>query len=237
MKRSFYLLGITLMVSAAMLMTACKKDEPTPDGGANITTVDWVDLGLPSGLLWASCNVGAQSPEDFGNYYAWGETSAKEVYGWNTYAYGEGPYELTKYCGNPLYGLNSYSDSLTTLEASDDAASVVLGDGARMPTKDEWKELKDHTNRSWITHNGVNGCLLTASNGNSIFLPAAGSREDASLYYVGNYGGYWSSTLEAPGPSIAWKFSVSSPRNEFDVEVRCHGLSVRAVRDGQVSGE
>ena len=71
---------------------------------------------MPSGLLWANCNVGAQKPEGFGNYYAWGETSPKEEYSWGNYAYGSGPYELTKYCEQPLYGLYYYSDSLSTLE-------------------------------------------------------------------------------------------------------------------------
>lgn len=143
MKKSIYLLGISLMVSATMLMTACSKDNTTSnEGGGDLT---WVDLGLPSGLLWAKCNVGAQKPEGFGNYYAWGETSPKEEYSWGNYAYGSGPYELTKYCEQPLYGLYYYSDSLSTLEASDDAATVNLGEGARTPTKEEWQELKSHT--------------------------------------------------------------------------------------------
>lgn len=187
---------------------------------------------MPSGLLWANCNVGAQKPEGFGNYYAWGETSPKEEYSWGNYAYGSGPYELTKYCEQPLYGLYYYSDSLSTLEASDDAATVNLGEGARTPTKEEWQELKSHTTRSWTTLNGVYGCLLTASNGNSIFLPAAGSREESS-YYGGNYGGYWSSSVESYGPNTAWLFNVYKPRDEIDVEDRCIGLSVRAVRDRQ----
>ena len=233
MKKSIYLLGISLIVSATMLMTACSKDNTTSnEGGGDLTSEEWVDLGLPSGLLWANCNVGAQKPEGFGNYYAWGETSPKEEYSWGNYAYGSGPYELTKYCEQPLYGLYYYSDSLSTLEASDDAATVNLGEGARTPTKEEWQELKSHTTRSWTTLNGVYGCLLTASNGNSIFLPAAGSREESS-YYGGNYGGYWSSSVESYGPNNAWLFNVYKPRDEIDVEDRCIGLSVRAVRDRQ----
>ena len=231
MKKSIYLLGISLMVSATMLMTACSKDNTTSnEGGGDLTSEEWVDLGLPSGLLWANCNVGAQKPEDFGNYYAWGETSPKEEYSWDTYAYGSGPYELTKYCGQPLYGLYYYSDSLSTLEASDDAATVNLGEGARTPTKEEWQELKSHTTRSWTTLNGVYGCLLTASNGNSIFLPAAGRREESSYYYGGNYGGYWSSSVESYGPNNAWLFNVYKTGDEIGTQKRCYGLSVRAVR-------
>lgn len=240
MKRTYFLLGITLMVSAALLMTACKKEDTnsgnTPDGGAgggDTTFETWVDLGLPSGLLWASYNLGAQKPEEFGNYYAWGETSPKEVYGWDNYAYGMSTYELTKYCGMPLYGLYYYHDSLTTLEPSDDAAAVNLGDGARIPTKNEWEELQANTDKSWITRNGVHGCLLTATNGNSIFLPAAGCREDSTLNYVGNSGGYWSSSLMTNGPCNSWQYYIHSNGDVVKAHFRCKGFSVRAVRASQ----
>ena len=239
MKRYSFLLGISLMISATMLMTACKKDDTTSAGGSegsgDTTSFCWVDLGLPSGLLWANCNLGAQKPEDFGDHFAWGETSTKEVYSWDTYIYGSSNYELTKYCGMPLYGLYDYSDSLTTLEAFDDAAVVNLGDGARMPTREEWQELKDHTSSSWITRNGVKGCLLTASNGNSIFLPTAGTCEDSTQYYMGNYGSYWSSSVVTDAPCYAWYFNIYpySSHNAIELGYRCYGLSVRAVRAGQ----
>jgi len=239
MKKLFFL-TVSLLVSVAMLMTACKKDNPKPDNadnqetpGGGTTSVNWVDLGLPSGLLWADCNVGAQKPEDYGNFYAWGETSAKGEYNWDTYAYGSGSFELTKYCGMPLYGLNDFTDSLTTLEASDDVAMVKLGDGARIPTKAEWQELKAKTTNTWTTRNGVYGCLLTASNGNSIFLPAAGRRENMNHWYMGSAGYYWSSSVMTEGPSDAWIFQIFSSGNEFWSLQRCYGLSVRAVRASQ----
>ena len=138
----------------------------------------YVDLGLPSGTLWAYTNIGANVPEDYGNYYAWGETAAKETYDWTTYQYCNGSETtLTKYCFDESYGLDGYTDSLTTLEATDDAASVNWGGNWRMPTQDEMQELLDNCTQVWTTQNGVNGRLFTGPNGNSIFLPAAGGRD------------------------------------------------------------
>ena len=157
----------------------------------------WVDLGLPSGLLWATTNVGAENPEDYGNYYAWGETEPKETYGWITYQYCDGSETtLTKYCDDESYGLDGYTDSLTTLEASDDAATANWGAGWRMPTQEELQEL-DNCTREWTEQNGVSGYLFTGPNGNSIFLPAAGVRSVSELDYAGSDGYYWSSSLHS----------------------------------------
>ena len=204
--------------------------------GGDTVTVQWVDLGLPSGLLWADCNVGAQHPEDYGNYYAWGETAPKEVYDWATYAYGNDPHALTKYCDNANYGLNGFTDYLYILEASDDAATVNLGDSARMPTKMEWQELRDYTTSIWTSKNGVNGLLLTGKNDKSLFLPAAGGCDLSGLVLVGDMGSYWSSSLDATGhPDGAWDCSFSSmsgslvPTNTS----RYTGSCVRAVRASQ----
>ena len=125
-------------------------DQGTDPGNANpwanpnpgTTSGEWVDLGLPSGLLWYSVNLGAAAPEHYGDYYAWGETKTKEDYSWSTYAYGSASNQLTKYCNNSEYGLDGYTDNLTTLQSSDDAATAVIGKGARIPTKDEWQELQ-----------------------------------------------------------------------------------------------
>ena len=172
----------------------------------------YVDLGLPSGTLWAYTNIGANSPTDYGNYYAWGETETKETYDWTTYRYCNGSDStLTKYCFDESYGLDGYTDSLTTLEASDDAASVNWGGNWRMPTQDEMQELFDNCDTTWTIQNGINGMLFTSrSNGNSIFLPAAGSRGGSSLGYPGSYGYYWSSSLYAGDPSLAWGLYFNS---------------------------
>ena len=134
-------------------------------------THEYVDLGLPSGTLWATCNVGANAPEEYGDYFAWGETAPKDVYNWSTYQYYDGS-NLAKYTG---------SDGLTTLLPEDDAATTNWGNEWRMPTKEEWQELLDNTTNKWTTQNGVNGRLFTGSNGNSLFLPAVGFRWDDDL--------------------------------------------------------
>ena len=145
----------------------------------------YVDLGLPSGLLWATCNVGANSPEDYGDYFAWGETTTKHVYAWITYKYGSSASSLTKYTFNQ-----------TTLELIDDAARANWGGNWRIPTATEIAELREQCTWTWTTLNGVNGYKVTSkSNGNSIFLPAAGCREDSSLDYAGSTGYYWSNQL------------------------------------------
>ncbi|MDY6372088.1 MAG: hypothetical protein SPL12_07335 [Bacteroidales bacterium] len=205
------------------------EPEPEPDPEP---TVGWVDLGLPSGLLWAKCNLGATTPEGHGDYYAWGETATKEVYNWSTYKYctvdAEGELAtLTKYNTSSGYGT---PDNLTTLEAMDDAATQKLGDGARMPTADEWRELIANTTAEWTQVNGVNGRKFTAPNGKSLFLPAAGYRWDGELYDAGEYGDYWSSSLGADGPDGAWYFGFSSGGQNMYYDTRYDGQSVRAVR-------
>ena len=172
----------------------------------------YVDLGLPSGLLWATCNVGADNPEDYGDYFAWGETQPKSIYNWSTYQYCNGNYNtLTKYCNNSSYGYNGFTDNLTTLLPEDDAATANWGSDWRMPTKEEWQELYNNTTCTWTTQNGVNGCLFTASNGDTLFLPAAGYRDISSLDYAGSDGLYWSSSpLHAGSPCLAWYFLFNS---------------------------
>ena len=135
----------------------------------------YIDLGLPSGLKWATCNVGASSPEDYGDYYAWGETETKSTYtSYNCSTYG---IEMNDISGNEQY----------------DVARKKWGGSWRMPTRDEQKELIDNCNWEWTAQNGVKGYKVTGPNGNSIFLPAAG-RHLSSLQYDGEYGFYWSST-------------------------------------------
>ena len=190
----------------------------------------YVDLGLPSGLLWATCNVGADNPEDYGDYFAWGETQPKDTYNWSTYQYCNGSYNtLTKYCSNSSYGYNGFTDNLTTLLPEDDAATANWGADWRMPTKEEWQELYDNTTCVWTTQNGVNGRLFTASNGNSLFLPAAGYRIGSSLNYAGSYGYYWSSSLSTDYPSYAWSLDFLSVNYDMYNRYRYYGQSVRPV--------
>ena len=183
---------------------------------------EYVDLGLPSGLLWATCNVGAETPEEYGDYFAWGETTPKDNYSWGTYQYGDGS-TITKYTG---------SDGLTTLLPEDDAATANWGNDWRMPTHDEWVELYQNTTMTWTQQNGVNGRLFTADNGNSLFLPAAGYRDLSSLDGAGSYGDYWSSSLNTGNPGYAWYFYFNSDYRGMSSSSRYYGRSVRAVRSG-----
>ncbi len=201
---------------------------PTPPNTLN--GHEFVDLGLPSGIRWATCNVGSTTPEGYGDYFAWGETTTKETYNWSVYRYCNGDYNtLTKYCNNADYGNNGFTDALTTLEASDDAATANWGAGWRMPTHSEMQELYDNCTVTWTTQNGVNGCLFTGPNGNSIFLPAAGRRDGSELYDAGSCGYYWSSLLYTGSTDHAWHLYFYSDDHYMYDGRRTYGRSVRAV--------
>ena len=164
----------------------------------------WVNLGLS--VRWASCNIGATAPEEYGNYYAWGETETKADYSWATYKYANGADDkFTKYCINASYGNEGFTDNKTTLEPEDDAAHVNWGGVWRMPTDAEWTELREQCTWTWTTQNVVIGYQVTSKiNSNSIFLPAAGFRVDTGLYDAGSDGNYRSSSLYEDRPYYAW---------------------------------
>ncbi len=172
------------------------------------TDVQAVDLGLPSGLKWASCNVGAEKPEGYGFYYAWGEVLPKEDYSsaWTTYKYANGDEKkLTKYCTKESYGDNGFTDNKTTLDPEDDAAHVNWGGSWRMPTDAEWTELRTKCTWTKTTINDVSGFKVTSkTNGNSIFLPAAGNRVNTELRNIGSDGKYGSASLYENDPSFTW---------------------------------
>ena len=198
-----------------------------------VNTKGYVDLGLPSRLLWATCNVGANAPEEYGDYFAWGETQTRTTsYEVVNYKYCKGSdVTLTKYCNVAMYGYNGFTDKLTTLQLSDDAARANWGGDWRMPTSEEWQELYNNTAVTWTQQGGVNGRLFTASNGNSLFLPAAGYRWRDELRDAGSNGRYWSKSLYTSGsPMHAWYFAVKSGDYKMDISGRYAGLSVRAVR-------
>ena len=195
---------------------------------------EYVDLGLPSGLKWAKCNIGAETETDYGDYFMWGSTTPNtdEEYSWASYKYCNGSYDtLTKYCRKKNYGA---VDNKLALEAKDDAATQFMGDGWRMPTMDEIYEMSVNTDSKWVTNyngSGVNGYQFTASNGNSIFIPAAGTCRDGSVYHVGNYGNVWSSSLLTSNPNGAWYLVFNSGDCYIYCSRRCIGRSVRGVMD------
>lgn len=192
----------------------------------------YVDLDLPSGLLWATCNVGADSPEEYGDYFAFGEIQPKNDYTWSNYQYCNGNYnQITKYCANTSYGYNGFVDYLFILLPEDDVATVNWGENWRMPTKYEWRELFQNTTPSWTAQNGVNGILFTASNGNTLFLPATGYQQGNFFYGVGNHANYWSSTVNTDNSCYADVFFLNSSGHSYSLNncYRYYGQPVRPV--------
>ena len=190
---------------------------------------DYVDLGLS--VKWATCNVGATTPEGYGDYFAWGETQPRDYYYWDSYKYCNGSSTImTKYCTKSGYGT---VDNKTTLEFTDDAARVNWGGAWRMPTKAEQDELRNTSNCTWTwtTQKGVNGYKVTSKiNGNSIFLPAAGYRSNDNLNSAGSYGYYWSSSLDTYSNNYAYYVYFSSSIVVWgNYYYRYYGRSVRAV--------
>ena len=174
---------------------------------------EYVNLGLPSGLLWATCNVGANAPEEYGDYFSWGETQPKDSYLSDSY---------------------TYSDNPTVLPSDHDAATANWGNCWRMPTKEEYEELYNNTTVTWTQQNGVNGRLFTAANGNSLFLPAAGYRWDGELDDAGDWGLYWSSSPYTDDPNYpgnAWDFCFNSAYCSMSFSSRYLGFPVRPVRE------
>ena len=190
----------------------------------------YVDLGLPSGLKWATCNVGATTPEEYGDYFAWGEVEPKTVYDWSTYKYCVDNIDnLTKYCYDSDYGKDGFTDNKTVLDPEDDAAHVNWGGAWRMPTLEEQEELVNNCTWTWTTQNGVNGYKVTGPNGNSIFLPAAGIMRLGTLYSAGAYGDYWSSSLYTANSNGAYYVHFYSDDMGWLCYDRTYGQSVRPV--------
>ena len=194
----------------------------TEDEGTDIETSkikneinghEYVDLGLPSGIKWATSNVGASRPEEYGDYFAWGETREKSIYDLdNSVTYGK---DFSDIKGDSRY----------------DAARANWGGSWRLPKKEEIEELKDNCTWSWTTQGGKKGYKVTGLNGNSIFLPAAGSRFWSMLFYTGEYGGYWSSAPDESGTDKAYYLLFGSGRQDVNWSGRYYGRSIRPVSE------
>lgn len=197
---------------------------------------EWVDLGLS--VKWATMNVGASKPEDYGDYFAWAETTPKGNYDWTNLKYRTSGYitdnvKFSKYVTNSNYGT---VDNRTTLELSDDAAHANWGGSWRMPTRAEQDELRENCTWTKTTHNGVTGYEVTSMKpgytSNSIFLPAAGYRQSSNLYSAGSHGSYWSSSLGSGGSYTAYELGLGSGFGSgidwYDSD-RLNGNSVRPV--------
>lgn len=182
-----------------------------------------IDLGLPSGTMWASCNVGATKPEEYGGHYAWGETVEKDYYDWSNYIHCDGDRDTCHDLGSDISGTQY------------DVAHVKWGDNWCMPTLDDIKELCDHCTSEWTTLNGVNGRKFTGPNGNSIFLPAAGYRSGGYLDWDGSYGYYWSSTQDPGSSEYAYDLVFSLGNSSWNYDCRGGGQSVRPVKKPKIS--
>ena len=195
------------------LMSSTRPTRPTQSTTATrgvINGHEWVDLGLPSGLKWATCNVGASNPGDYGNYYAWGETSTKSSYD-------------SSNCSTWEQNIGDIAGT------SRDAARVNWGGRWRMPRKAEIDELLNNCTWTWTTQNGNNGCRVTGPNGNSIFLPAAGLRHGSSSDCVGFSGHYWGSTPDESNTQGAYCLFFNGVYHSSDWGIRHYGRSVRPV--------
>ena len=233
MKNKFYYLVFALFSLA--LLSSCSDDDE-PKSGDNVDkSAMAVDLGLPSGTLWADRNVGADTPEDYGDYFAWGETkgfkSGKSDFSWSTYLFCNGSKdELTKYCLSSSFGYHGFVDNKEELDMSDDAASVNWDKNWRMPSFDQIKELLAKCLWTRTTSNGVNGYRVTGPNGNSIFLPAAGYRRAGEVCYAGSSAYYWSRSLSSLNSNDAYCLYFNSDYFSWDYNFRYSGESVRPVR-------
>ena len=201
--------------------TAYGEEVSFTTGKRNANGYEYVNLGLS--VRWATCNVGATSPEEYGDYFAWGETSTKETYDSDN-------------C--PTYGLSTsqlksqgYIDSEGNLTPQYDAATANWGGDWKMPTYDELNELRNRCTWTWTTLNGVDGCEVTGPNGNSIFLPAAGSRNGSSLNYAGSSGCYWSSEPNSAFKNNAYRLYFNGDDGNVNMSdfYRNYGYSVRPV--------
>lgn len=189
---------------------------------------EYVDLGLPSGTLWATCNVGANSPEEYGDYFAWGETQPNN-YSKSAYRYYDSVYKVyTKYCLHRDYGT---IDNKSELEMSDDAATVNWGVDWQMPSLEQFKELISYTTTMWTQLNGVSGKMIVSkSNGNRIFLPAAGYRNGTSLNDAVSNGYYLSRSLDTSDSNYACYLCFDSNLFKTYRNYRYYGYVVRPVR-------
>lgn len=187
---------------------------------------EYVDLGLS--VKWATCNIGALSPEEYGDYFAWGEVTTKKNYNWTTYKLCNGTSStIKKYCTSNKYGT---VDNKITLAAEDDAATVHWKDSWRMPTEEEWYELCRDCTWKWTSKRSVKGYVITSkTNGNSIFLPAAGLCDYDNYLYTNERGYYWSSSLVESTPSLSFALKFDSYEYSKEKLGRAYGKAIRPV--------
>ena len=238
MKKCFYFFAlVSICLSFVQCETLQTQQNSTHKGH------EYVDLGLS--VKWATCNVGATTPDGLGDYFAWGEVEPKDYYGWSTYKYGSDENQLTKYCFKSDYGTfgkDGFVDLRSVLWPEDDAASVNWGGKWRTPTAEEIDELYNNCTWTWTTQNNMAGYLVTSKikgyTDRSIFLPAAGIGYEDTKFCPPEYweGFYWTSSLDINHPNYAYMLSFSQDRVDWIILSeyffsfdRYFGSPVRAV--------
>lgn len=189
---------------------------------------EYVDLGLPSGTLWSTKNLGASSPEDYGDYYAWGELAPKSAYTVENYRF----YDENSETPTRIFSKYNYTDAKIILDPEDDAANVIIGNDWNIPTYPQFEELIDYDNTSWdcdAVLNGVSGCLFTSKiNGNTLFVPYAGGINRYGSFGQGENFLLWGNQLEYDDCAIAL-VNGESPYIQDDGTFRYFGYSIRPV--------
>ena len=240
MKKYFYTFLTTLMaVTTTMALVSCSDDDDNDDSGtasknsSSLKCPDnhhphMVDLGLPSGTKWACCNVGADKPEAYGGYYAWGENDEKTVYNEVTYLYCTGEEDID---GDGMYDKNSSYQDLgpDIADTQYDVAHMKWGGSWLMPSLSQFEELLDNSTSTWTTMEGVYGRLFTGRNGGTIFLPAAFYRRNGDFSVTSSFGYYWSSTQYPSYSNCAYFLGFNSDGATRSYYGRLSGLTVRPV--------
>lgn len=221
---------VAFALGMAIMGSSCSSNNSVTVSGQQ-DGHDYVDLGLPSGTLWATSNVGAEKATDYGNYFSWGETSPKAAYDWQSYNLGNGSDSKTKvnkYCVNERKG---NVDNKTVLEANDDAATVNWGGKWRTPTLDELNELKNGCDWEWVNNfNGVAGRLgKSKTNGNTIFLPFSGNKTGDKHFAIGTDAYYWAANLYTDNSTEAYGARVLTGNFNCLNFARKQGFAIRAV--------
>lgn len=231
MKQFFKIIIIALAILCSFPQLSDAKVKKT-QRKTKTAEKQYVDLGLPSGTLWATMNVGANKPEDYGDYFAWGETKPKDNYRWSTYKwYNASSDKITKYI--PKSNRYGNADNKSELEPTDDAAYVNWGPSWRMPSMEQMRELISECTWQWTTQNGVNGYLVSSkSNSNTLFLPAAGFRFGTIIKDTKTDGNYWVRKADPNYPYVnAFYLNFNSKSIDMDYYFdRSYGRNVRAVR-------
>lgn len=220
---------VTMLVDIILGKT---PSETIPAQGIIIDGHECVNLGLSSGTLWAATNLGADSPEDYGNFFAWGDTtgntSGNSSFSWISYIWSGHTFDsLTKYCNNSSYGIQ---DNLTELELADDAAYMTRSRQWRIPTDEQLQELLNECTWTWTTLNGINGYEVKGSNGNAIFLPAAGVYSSEGYEREGSYVSFWTRSLYQSSTYNALLLSAwDNSEPSLTYGLRYYGRTIRPV--------